>query len=183
MNAKASSKPTRTAKPTKADEESARLRKKRNRNKRSSVAGLEESKAQGIDQAVLADPKLDFPFYFPTLRTNGAGYAGTEPRIYTIRDELKKKHKAYRLVLSKGLAGEYYGVQGMTWKDPPILDGDHETRTVNGRRLMLYYDGKRLRMVAWRTKRAVYWVSNTLSQSLNNNQMLAIADSLQRLKQ
>ena len=28
-----------------------------------------------------------------------------------------KKHKAYRLVLSKGLAGEYYGVQGMTWKD------------------------------------------------------------------
>ena len=115
-----------------------------------SVAGLEESKAQGVDQAVLADPKLDFPFYFPTLRTTGAAYAGTEPRIYTIRDELgKKRHKAYRLVLSKGLAGEYYGVQGMTWKDPPILDGAHETRTVNGRKLLLYYDGKRLRLVAW----------------------------------
>jgi hypothetical protein len=86
-------------------------------------------------------------------------------------------------VLSKGLAGEYYGVQGMTWKDPPILDGAHDTRTVNGRKLDLYYDGRRLRLVAWRTKRAVYWVSNTLSQSLNSRQMIAIADSLRRLKQ
>jgi hypothetical protein len=29
----------------------------------------------------------------------------------------------------------------------------------------------------------VYWVSNTLSQSLNKQQMLAVADSLTRLKQ
>ncbi len=48
---------------------------------------------------------------------------------------------------------------------------------------MLFRDGSRLRMVAWRTDNAVYWVSNTLSQSLNQRQMLAIADSLTRLKQ
>ena len=53
----------------------------------------------------------------------------------------------------------------------------------NGRRYQLYYDGRRLRLVAWKTRRAVYWVSNTLSQSLNNRQMLAVADSLTRLKQ
>ena len=44
-------------------------------------------------------------------------------------------------------------------------------------------DGRRLRLVAWKTRRAVYWVSNTLSQSLNQRQMLAIAESLTRLKQ
>ena len=77
---------------------------------------------------MLADPKLKFPFYFPTLRTSGAAYAGTEPRVYTIRDEKGKKHEAYRLVVSKGLAGEYYGIQGMTWKDPPILDNPDEMR-------------------------------------------------------
>ena len=27
---------------------------------------------------------------------------------------------------------------------------------------MMYYDGDRLRLVAWRTPRGVYWVSNTL---------------------
>jgi len=183
MNARASSKPVQTAEPTAEDEESARIRKKRNRNRQADVAGLEESRAQGVDQAVLADPKLKFPFYFPTLRTSGAGYAGTKPRIYDIRDEQGKKHEAYRLVLSKGLAGEYYGVQGTTWKDPPILDSPDQVRTINGRKLRLYHDGRRLRLVAWKTRRAVYWVSNTLSQSLNRRQMLAIADSLRRLKQ
>jgi polyisoprenyl-teichoic acid--peptidoglycan teichoic acid transferase len=183
MNAEASAKPVQTSKPTAEDQESARLRRKRNRNRAATVPGLEESRAQGVDQAVLADPKLKFPFYFPTLRTAGAAYAGTKPRIYTIRDEEGKKHEAYRLVLSKGLVGEYYGVQGTTWKDPPILDTPDQIRTINGRRLHLYYDGRRLRLVAWKTRRAVYWVSNTLSQSLNRRQMLAIADSLRRLKQ
>jgi polyisoprenyl-teichoic acid--peptidoglycan teichoic acid transferase len=183
MHAKSSAKPTVTSKPTPEDEEAQRIRKKRNRNKSAQVRGLEEARAQGVDQAVLADPKLKFPFYFPTLRTDGAAYAGTEPRVYTLRDEKGKKHEAYRLVVSKGLAGEYYGIQGMTWKDPPILDNPDEIRETNGRRYELYYDGRRLRLVAWRTRRAVYWVSNTLSQSLNKRQMLAIADSLTRLKQ
>ncbi len=183
MHAKSSAKPTATSKPTPEDEEAQRIRKKRNRNKSASVPGLEEARAQGVDQAVLADPKLKFPFYFPTLRTATAAYAGTEPRIYTIRDEQGKRHEAYRLVVSKGLAGEYYGIQGMTWKEPPILDSPDEIRTSNGRRYQLYFDGRRLRLVAWKTRRAVYWVSNTLSQSLNQRQMLAIADSLTRLKQ
>ena len=183
MHAKSSAKPTATSKPTPEDQEAQRIRKKRNRNKSAAVPGLEEAKAQGVDQAVLADPKLKFPFYFPTLRTQGAAYAGTEPRVYTIRDEKGKKHEAYRLVVSKGLGGEYYGIQGMTWKEPPILDNPDEIRVSNGRRYQLYYDGRRLRLVAWKTSRAVYWVSNTLSQSLNTRQMLAVADSLTRLKQ
>ena len=86
-------------------------------------------------------------------------------------------------MVSKGLAGEYYGIQGMTWKDPPILDNPDEVRESGGRKFQLYYDGRRLRLVAWKTRRAVYWVSNTLSQSLNKRQMLAIAESLTRLKQ
>ena len=134
MNARSSAKPTQTAKPTAADEEARRLRRKRNRNRTAAVAGLEEARAQGVDQAVLADPKLDFPFYFPSLRTNGAAYAGTEPRTYTIRDETGKKHQAYRLVVSKQLVGEYYGIQGTTWRDPPILDNPDEIRDIGRRR-------------------------------------------------
>jgi polyisoprenyl-teichoic acid--peptidoglycan teichoic acid transferase len=183
MHAKSSAKPTATAKPTPEDQEAQRIRRKRNRNKTAAVAGLEQARSQGVDQAVLADPKLKFPFYFPTLRTAQGAYAGTEPRVYTIRDEKGKKHEAYRLTVSKGVAGEYYGIQGMTWKDPPILDNPDDTRVSGGRRFQLFYDGRRLRLVAWKTRRAVYWVSNTLSQSLNSRQMLAIAESLTRLKQ
>ena len=71
----------------------------------------------------------------------------------------------------------------MTWTAPPILDDPDETRIVAGRRLQLYRDGGRIRLIAFRTRRAVYGVSNTISASLNNRQMLATAQSLTRLKQ
>jgi hypothetical protein len=133
--------------------------------------------------AVLADPKLGFPFYYPSLRKTGSRYASAEPRLYDIEDEQGKRHQAYRLVLYAGAYGEYYGVQGMTWKAPPVLDDPDRTRTVGGRRLQLYYDGAHLRLVAWRTPKAVYWVTNTLTQSIPNSRLIAIAGSLRRLKQ
>jgi hypothetical protein len=71
----------------------------------------------------------------------------------------------------------------MTWRDPPILDHPDQVKNVGGRKLLLYYDGKRVRIVAWKTPRAVYWVSNTLSQSLSKAQIIGIAASLRRLKQ
>jgi hypothetical protein len=133
--------------------------------------------------AVLADPKLKFPFYFPTLRARGSSYAGTAPRIYTIKDETGKKRQAYRMVLRAPGVGEYYGVQGLTWKAPPILDDPDKTVRKHGRKLKLYYDGRHLRLVAWKTRNAVYWISNTLTQGIGEDQMLEIAGSLRRLKQ
>jgi hypothetical protein len=52
---------------------------------------------------------------------------------------------------------------------------------MRGRKYDMYYDGTRLRLIAWRTKRAVYWVSNTLSRTLTNQQMRDIAKSLTRV--
>ena len=71
-------------------------------------------------------------------------------------------------------------MQGTTWKSPPILDDPSDTMRMAGRKYKLYYDGNRLRLVSWSTPRAVYWVSNTLSKTLTNPQMLAIARSLSR---
>ena len=68
----------------------------------------------------------------------------------------------------------------MTWKSPPILDDSSDTMRMAGRKYKLFYDGNRLRLVSWSTPRAVYWVSNTLSKTLTNRQMLAIARSLSR---
>ena len=121
--------------------------------------------------AILAETQgnLGFPFYFPGLRKTGSRYADSEPRIYTVPDANGKKHKAYRLVLNAGSYGEYYGVQGLAWRHPPILDDPDEIRTENGRKLMLFYDGNHLRLVAWRTRKAVYWVTNTLTLSIPNS--------------
>ncbi len=181
LDAKASATPREQTEPTKADVEASKRRAKRKKNKPSSIQGLEEARMEGENQAILASRKVDFPFYFPTLRTSNASYQGTEPRTYAIRDEKRGKHDAYRLVLAKGIVGEYYGVQGTTWRQPPILDDPHETVVRNGRKLMVFRDGERVRLVAWRTPKAVYWVSNTLTQSLSSQQMVGIAASLKRL--
>ncbi len=77
--------------------------------------------------------------------------------------------------------GEYYGIQGTAWKDAPILNDPSAERTVRGRKLLLFRDGSRLRMVAWKTDNGVYWISNTLLRSLTNRQMLGIARSLTRV--
>ena len=144
--------------------------------------GLEDATDLGRDQAVQAVEQgagKTLPVLFPTLRTTGAYYAGP-PRVYKIRAD-GKAYGAYRMVLSRSLAGEYYGVQGTTWKDPPILGDTSEERKIGRRTYELHYDGDRLRLVAWHTSKASYWISNTLLQTLTEGQMMAIARSTRAL--
>jgi LCP family protein required for cell wall assembly len=150
--------------------------------KASTVGGLENARRLGEDLAVLAAPRLKkLPFYFPEYRSAGSRYDNDTPRVYSERDEQGELYRAYRIVVYNGAAGEYYGIQGQTWRDPPLLASPDRIRDVNGRKLMLFYDGAKLRQVAWRTPRAVYWVTNTLNRKLSNSKMLAIAGSLRRL--
>jgi hypothetical protein len=83
--------------------------------------------------------------------------------------------------IARGLLGQYYGVEGTDWLTPPILDGSHETQTIAGRTYSLYVDGSHLRVVSWKSDDAVYWINNTLLDSLTNRQMLAIAESTRAL--
>jgi len=141
--------------------------------------GLEKAPGPGMEQAVQAIERGAggrLPVYFPTARLTGSVFVDA-PRVYRLKDLDGESHRSYRMVIKRGPPGEYYGIQGTTWQDPPILASGSETRTEGKRKFELHYDGDRLRIVAWRTRKAVYWVSNTLLQSLSESQMLAIARS------
>ncbi len=72
----------------------------------------------------------------------------------------------------------YFGIQGIRgWEDPPILDDPSETKTVNGREYLIYTDSGKIKLVAWHRGENTYWVSNSLQQSLTNEQMMGIAES------
>ena len=147
------------------------------------VGGLEDATGLGKDQAiqaVQAGAGETLPALYPTLRLQGSVYAGP-PRVYKLRGTDGKRYGAYRMVLQTSRAGEYYGLQGITWRNPPILEGVTEERKIGRRNYELAYDGDRLRLVAWRTPKAVYWISNTLLLSLTEKQMLAIARSVRAL--
>jgi LCP family protein required for cell wall assembly len=160
-----------------------RPKRKRGRRPDPVALGLEDATAFGREQAlaaVQAGAGGSLPVLYPKLRLQGSQYVDT-PRVYKIRGTDGKRYGAYRMVILRSLAfGEYYGLQGLTWKDPPILEDPTEVRRIGRREYELHYDGDRLRLIAWRTPKAVYWISNTLLLTLTEKQMIAIARSARR---
>jgi LCP family protein required for cell wall assembly len=180
MGVKSSSGPRAVVKPN-AQERKAK--RKRKRFKASSVPGLEQAATAGEDLAIPVATRVPFPVYYPTLRPTFSVYPKLGPRVYSIRDRGGNLHRAYRFWVQNGVAGEYWGVQGTDWTNPPILENPTGTRRCSGsggRTVSLYADGARYRLVAWRSGGAVYWISNTLAQSLSKRQMLALACTAKR---
>jgi polyisoprenyl-teichoic acid--peptidoglycan teichoic acid transferase len=171
MTGEKSSNPKRSSLPQRAPKGKAAKR----------VTGLINGRPAGENLAVAAAKKLDFPFYFPGQITNRTQYVRDTPRVYRLEDEDGQRQQAYRIVAYMGEPGEYWGVQGMTWRDPPILANPDRIRREKGRELLLFYDGSKLRMVGWKTPRGAYWVSNTLGRKISNSRLIAMAASLRRL--
>jgi LCP family protein required for cell wall assembly len=176
MNAQATSGPRGRLRSTAPQREALRRAKRQPLVAR----GLENADGNGREQAIAAAPKVPFPVLYPKLRTQGAVYVDV-PRTYVIKGPHGERYPAYRMVIKRGAIGEYYGVEGMAWKDAPLLDRPSETRKLGSRKFDLFFDGDRLRLVVLRTPHAVYYVSNTLLLSLDNKKMLAIAKSLKRI--
>ena len=155
--------------------------KPRRRSSPKRGAPLQDATAAGKAQAQQAKAQRPgLPVYYPTKLT-GRGQFLDQPRVYALPDLDGNRERAYRMVVSRGTVGDFYGVQGTTWRDPPILKEPSEIKRIGGRTFELHYDGDRLRLVAWRTPRGVYWLSNTLLQSLSERQMLDIARSCRQL--
>ena len=122
--------------------------------------------------------------YYPKLGVPRSSFSINSPRAYKICGPHGKCWSSYRMILpiNGGILGEYYGIQGTTWKNPPIIQSPSEIRTVRGRKLMIYKDGDRIRLVAWQTKDATYWVANTLLQGISKSDMIDIARNAKPLK-
>jgi hypothetical protein len=159
------------------------------------VSGLRTDVSDGQSQAH-ALGKLGIPVYFPKLIMANSQYCQSQtslcpveggassigyPRAYLLHDRQNVAHYAYRMTLEiNPVLGQYYGVQGTTWQNPPLLNSPTTTKTVNGKQLMLYANGSKLSLVAWRTSQGVYWISNTLTDDIGNSQLVAIAASLMK---
>jgi LCP family protein required for cell wall assembly len=139
--------------------------------------------AAGRQQALLVakDSRL-LKIYYPRLGVPHSSFSVNSPRAYRICGPHGHCWASYRMVISDNpLLGEYYGLQGTRWKDPPIIKSPSEIVNYHGRRMMVFKDGPRVRLVAWQTKGGTYWISNTLLQTLSKDEMLAIAGACKPL--
>jgi len=165
-----------------------------------SLAALSADPGDGKSQsAQLGDAGM--PIYYPKLIIGGASagycfsitgncndpdeppaaYDHSYPRKYVIHTPGGAPKAAYVMTLVINAAlGEFYTVQGTTWHDPPILNGPRKVQIVNGRKLYEYFDGSAIALVAYHTPQGVYWISNTLANSIPNPAMIGIAASFVR---
>jgi LCP family protein required for cell wall assembly len=128
-----------------------------------------------------------FPVFYPSRLPSGASFQESnpyehivDPRVYHLKDKDKERHSAYRMVAVYQPEYEltYFGVQGIQgWEEPPILEDPTEEKTVNGREYSIYTDSGQIKLVAWHRGENTYWISNSLQQSLSNEQMMGIAES------
>ncbi|WP_349239884.1 LCP family protein [Patulibacter sp. SYSU D01012] len=120
--------------------------------------------------------------YAPTLRYGRGAYEDEMTRGYGILGKDRKpKWPSYRIVATTGDNGQYYGVEGTTWKSPPILALATDAVRLGGRTWRVQYDGKNIRRLLWQAPSGTYWITNTLTDELSPKEMYALARSLRKV--
>jgi len=123
--------------------------------------------------------KVDFPLMVPhTLEDSSYADRELPIRVYAP----KKGERAVRLTFldSMEIAG-YWGIEETSWDGAPALQQPNFKHRIKGREFDFYYDGPHLHMVVLKTPKASYWVVNTLTDTLSNETMIAIAKGLKPL--
>ena len=138
--------------------------------------GLVVAQEAGEDQAVDVATQVPLPVYFPkALKLGGRLPAPTSPRAYDIYD--RDKHST----APTGWSSQHGRDRPVLRRPGHDLEGAADPRQPD--RATVAWRGRTLRALLRRRppaagrlaapKRAVYWVSNTLLQTLTNSQMLA----------
>lgn len=144
----------------------------------SSARGLSltPTSSEALDRARSAAPQLPFPLEYPRVRNAYAGASPDTLRLYDVRDEQGHVHPIYVVVIDRGGLGEFYDVQGSAWTDPPLLSDPSQTVQIGSRTYSLFYAGEEIRTIAWQELGAEYWIQNTLTNSIQPREMLAMAE-------
>jgi LCP family protein required for cell wall assembly len=142
--------------------------------------------ASNVAAEKVATAKLPFTAEFPKVQDLAGSAFPVAPRCtqvmqpcirnYLIHAPTGAAYPIYVEVFANGDLGEYYDVQGTTWITAPLFNNPTQTLHLRSRTYSLYYEGSHLQMVAWRQYRAIYWIHNTLTDAVGNNELLAIAE-------
>ncbi len=123
-----------------------------------------------------AAAQLPFALEYPRVRDTTFEAEPDVLRLYHIYDRQGHLHPIYTIVIARGGLGEYYDVQGSTWTDPPLLSTPSQTVQIGSRTYSLFYAGEEIRTIAWHESSAEYWIQNTLTNTVQPLEMLAIAE-------
>lgn len=85
-------------------------------------------------------------------------------------------------VVALDQAGNYWGIMETTFTDAPLLEKPSVERNIEGKDLRFFYTGNSLRYLAWQEGDVVFWISNSLEDTLREDTMINIALSFEPVK-
>lgn len=105
-----------------------------------------------------------------------AGSAYDEFRAYSLADT-DGRRSAAAVAVARTPSGGYWSIQTMRWLNPPAIANPSGTQTLGGTDFLLFHQGTRLHMVAWKRNKTLYWILNSIDNELSNETMLGLARS------
>ncbi len=117
-----------------------------------------------------------FPLMVPHKVALGSAIS-TEEGVRLFKPLNGKKEFVLTFNLNNGV--EYYQVEESNWTDAPLFANPSYTFHRKGRTYEEFTSGGKIQTIALVDGKAVYWVQNTILNSLSNATMIAIAESLQ----
>jgi LCP family protein required for cell wall assembly len=137
---------------------------------------LTPTSGEALAQARSDAPQLPFALEYPRVRNTNAEAEPDLLRLYKVHDQQGHLHPIYVIVIDRGGLGEYYDVQGSSWTNPPLLSDPSQSVQIGSRTYELYYAGEEIKTIAWNEGGGEYWIQNTLTNSVQPREMLAMAE-------
>ena len=116
----------------------------------------------------------------PTAWATGLSYDWAMSRTYTI--PTGHRNAPAMVVVGTTTGGGYWHIEEMRWTNPPAIASPDDVKTIRGVRYLQFYNGLKLHMVAFKMKRNLYWVTNSIDNELPNDVMMALATSFKPVK-
>jgi len=80
-------------------------------------------------------------------------------------------------IVGESQAGDSWGIMETTFTNAPLLQNPTLEREISGQNYRFFYVNEKLRYLAWQDGDVVYWVSNSLQNTLSEDTMVQLATS------
>lgn len=80
-------------------------------------------------------------------------------------------------VVGESEAGDTWGIMETTYTNAPLLDNPTLEREISGKNYRFFYVADKLKYLAWQDGDVVYWISNSLQNTLSEDTMVQLATS------
>ena len=119
--------------------------------------------------------KLQLPFQVQKPANFPAEFDYRDFHVYEI--DTDEGPKPALKVVGENESGQTWGIMETTFAQAPLLQQPSTERDINGKTYRFFYAENNIRYISWQDGDVVYWITNTLQNSLSEDTMVQLAIS------